>query len=204
MNNRKKRVGARTLAGIGVLTAVAVVLQYLEFPIPLVPSFLKLDFSDLPELIGAFAYGPLAGVAIALLKNVIHLLVSQSGFVGELSNFLLGGVFALTAGLIYRRHKTKKTALLAGAVASLVMALVSVATNYFVVYPLYYNVLGLPEPVVLGFYQAILPSIQTVFQALWVFNVPFTLVKGLICVVIAMPVYKPLTPFLKGRRGASK
>ena len=166
MNNRKKRAGARTLAGIGVLTAVAVVLQYLEFPIPLVPSFLKLDFSDLPELIGAFAYGPLAGVAIALLKNVIHLLVSQSGFVGELSNFLLGGVFALTAGLIYRRHKTKKTALLAGAAASLVMALVSVATNYFVVYPLYYNVLGLPEPVVLGFYQAILPSIQNVFQAL--------------------------------------
>lgn len=203
MNNRKKRAGARTLAGIGVLTAVAVVLQYLEFPIPLVPSFLKLDFSDLPELIGAFAYGPLAGVAIALLKNVIHLLVSQSELVGELSNFLLGGVFALTAGLIYRRHKTKKTALLAGAVASLVMALVSVATNYFVIYPIYYNV-GLSEPVVLGFYQAILPSIQNVFQALWVFNVPFTLVKGLICVAIAMPVYKPLTPFLKGRRDASK
>ena len=64
--------------------------------------------------------------------------------------------------------------------------------------------LGLPEPVVLGFYQAILPSIQNVFQALWVFNVPFTLVKGLICVAIAMPVYKPLTPFLKGRRDASK
>ena len=204
MNNRKKRAGARTLAGIGVLTAVAVVLQYLEFPIPLVPSFLKLDFSDLPELIGAFAYGPLAGVAIALLKNVIHLLVSQSGFVGELSNLLLGCVLAVTAGLIYRRHKTKKAALLAGAAASLVMALVSVATNYFVVYPLYYNVLGLPEPVVLGFYQAILPSIQNVFQALWVFNVPFTLVKGLICVAIAMPVYKPLTPFLKGRRDASK
>lgn len=203
MNNRKKRAGARTLAGIGVLTAVAVVLQYLEFPIPLVPSFLKLDFSDLPELIGAFAYGPLAGIAIALLKNVIHLLVSQSEIVGELSNFLLGGVFALTAGLIYRRHKTKKTALLAGAAASLVMALVSVATNYFVVYPLYYKVLA-SEPVVLGFYQAILPSIQNVFQALWVFNVPFTLVKGLICVAIAMPVYKPLTPFLKGRRDASK
>ena len=83
-------------------------------PDPARPVVSELDFSDLPELIGAFAYGSLAGVAIALLKNVIHLLVSQSGFVGELSNFLLGGVFALTAGLIYRRHKTKKTALLAG------------------------------------------------------------------------------------------
>ncbi len=200
MNCKNKRAATRTLAGIGVLTAVAVVLQYLEFPIPLVPSFLKLDFSDLPELIGAFAYGPLAGVAIALLKNVIHLLVSQSGFVGELSNFLLGTVFALTAGLIYRRHKTKGVALLSGVLASALMALASVAINYFAIYPLYYNVLGLPEPVVLSFYQAILPSVKSVFQALWIFNVPFTLIKGLLCVAIAMPIYKPLSPLLKGKQ----
>ena len=99
----------RVLTGCGLLIAVAVVLQYIEVPLPILPSFIKLDFSDLPEIIGAFAYGPLAGVAIALIKNIIHLAVSQSGFVGELSKFVLGASFALTAGLIYKHRKSKNS-----------------------------------------------------------------------------------------------
>lgn len=126
--NTNKKI--RLITGTAMLTAVAVGLQYIEIAIPIMPSFIKLDFSDLPELIGAFAYGPLAGVLIALLKNLIHLAVSQSGFVGELSNFLLGAVFSLTAGLIYKHKKTKGKAMLAGVIASLVMAIVCVPLNY--------------------------------------------------------------------------
>jgi riboflavin transporter FmnP len=82
-----------------MLTAAAVILQYIEISIPIMPSFIKLDFSDLPALLGAFAYGPLAGIAIELLKNLIHMAVSQSGFVGELSNFILGAAFFGHGGL---------------------------------------------------------------------------------------------------------
>ena len=78
----KNKINARMIAAIGVLTAVAVVLQYIEISIPIMPGFIKLDFSDLPELLGAFAFGPVVGIIIAFLKNLIHLLVSQSGFVG--------------------------------------------------------------------------------------------------------------------------
>lgn len=195
----KKRIHARMIAVVGVLTAVAVVLQYLEISIPLVPSFLKLDFSDLPALLGAFAFGPLAGVLIQLLKNLIHLAVSQSGFVGELSNFLLGAAFVLTAGWIYQRRKTKARALIGGLLGAAVMALVSVPVNYFVIYPLYYSVLGFPEQAVLGMYQAILPSVGNMFEALLIFNLPFTLVKGLISVLVSMLIYKPLSPLLKGK-----
>ena len=92
VTNNKKKISIRVIAGCGMLVAVAVVLQYIEISIPIMPSFIKLDFSDLPELIGAFAYGPLFGVIISLLKNLIHMLFSQSGFVGELSNFILGAV----------------------------------------------------------------------------------------------------------------
>jgi len=186
------------IAVVGVLTAVAVVLQYLEISIPIVPSFLKLDFSDLPALLGAYAFGPLAGVLIQLLKNLIHLAVSQSGFVGELSNFLLGAVFVLTAGLIYQHRKTKANALLAGILGALAMALVSVPVNYFVVYPLYYSVLGFPEQAVLSMYQAILPSVGNMLEALLIFNLPFTLVKGLISVFVSMLIYKPLSRLFKG------
>ena len=93
------------LAVTGMLTAIAVVLQYIEFSIPIVPSFLKLDFSDLPELIGTFVLGPLWAVIICFLKNLIHIPFGTSGGVGELSNFLLGATFSLVAGLIYQHNK---------------------------------------------------------------------------------------------------
>ena len=191
---KKQTNKIRLITGTAMLTAVAVGLQYVEIAIPIMPSFIKLDFSDLPELIGAFAYGPLA-----LLKNLIHMAVSQSGFVGELSNFLLGASFALVAGLIYKHKKTKGEALVAGIAASLVMAVISVPFNYFIIYPLYYNVLGFPEAAVLQMYQVILPKTKSILQALLIFNLPFTFVKGLICAGITMLIYKPLSPVLKGK-----
>ena len=198
--NRNSIKKTKVITGCGLLIAVAVVLQYIEIPIPIIPSFIKLDFSDLPEIIGAFAYGPLAGVLIALIKNIIHLPASGSQFVGELSNFVLGASFAFTAGMIYKYKKTKKTAVIAGICASLVMAAISLPLNYFAIYPMYYSILNFPEPAVLGMYQAILPSTKNMLQALIIFNVPFTLVKGLIDVVFCIFIYKPLSPILKGKK----
>ena len=199
VTNNKKKISVRVIAVCGMLVAVAVVLQYIEISIPIMPSFIKLDFSDLPELIGAFAYGPLFGVIISLLKNLIHMLFSQSGFVGELSNFILGAVFSFTAGIIYKYRKERKFALIAGVCGAAAMAIISVPTNYFLIYPMYYGILNFPEEAVLGMYQVILPGIKSIFQALLVFNLPFTFVKGLICAVISMFIYKPLTKVLKER-----
>ena len=187
------------IAAIGVLTAVAVVLQYIEISIPIMPGFIKLDFSDLPELLGAFAFGPVVGIIIAFLKNLIHLLVSQSGFVGELSNFLLGSIFVLTAGLIYQKKKTKQRALLAGLIGAAAMALFSVVINYYIIYPMYYSILGIPEAAVLDMYQFLLPSVKNIFQALLIFNLPFTFVKGVICALMSMLIYKPLSHLFKGK-----
>ncbi len=195
MKNKKVRV----ITGTAVLTAVAFGLQFIEVSIPIMPSFIKLDFSDLPALIGAFAYGPLAGVLIQLLKNVIHLPLSSSMFIGELSNFVLGATFVLTAGLIYKHKKTKKNAVLAGVMGALAMGIICFPLNNFVIYPLYYSVLGLPEPAVLGMYQVLLPSVKNIPQALLIFNVPFTFVKGMISVVVSILIYKPISPLLKGK-----
>ena len=99
--NQKSNV--TKLVVTAMLAAVAVVLQYLEFPVPLVPSFLKMDLSDIPELIGAFVIGPTAGVLICLVKNLLHCAVSMSFGIGELSNFILGAVFAFTAYAVFLR-----------------------------------------------------------------------------------------------------
>ena len=105
---KTQKISTRVMAGSAMLSAVAVVLQYLEFPVPfLMPPFIKFDFSDLPALIGAFAYGPLSGVIIELIKNLIHCLATKSATVGELSNFMLGAVFTFSAGMIYKHNKTK-------------------------------------------------------------------------------------------------
>ena len=195
----KNKLGARQIAACGMLTAVAIILQYIELPIPmLMPSFIKFDFSDLPALIGAFAFGPMAGVVIELVKNLLHCAVSQSATVGELSNFILGAVFTFTAGFIYKRNKTKKNAIIGGVLGAVIMGIISIPSNYFVVYPFYYNFM--PQEVVLGMYQAIVPAMKSIIQCLVVFNLPFTIIKGLLSVLITMFIYKPLSPILHGSK----
>lgn len=195
--NRSLRHSARYLTVTAMLSAVAFILMYLEISIPIMPSFIKFDFSDLPALIGTFALGPVSGVLICLIKNLLHLAFSQSAFVGELSNFILGVAFVLPAGLIYKQKKTKSRALAGAIIGAVFMGVFSIFSNYFVVYPAYYK-LGMAEEAVLAAYQLILPSMKSVFQCLLVFNLPFTVAKGLIATAIAMLIYKPLSPLLKG------
>lgn len=188
----------RFITVTAMLSAISFVLMYFEFPIPIMPAFIKFDFSDLPALIGTFAYGPLCGVSVCLIKNLLHLMDSNSMLVGELSNFILGAAFVIPAGLIYKFKKTKKSALIGGITGAVFMGVFCVFSNYFIVYPVYYQV-AMPEEAILGMYQAILPSMKSILQSLIVFNLPFTVVKGLISVAITMLVYKPLSPILKGR-----
>lgn len=194
--SRKKNAGVRYIAVTGILSAAAFVLQYLELPALFMPTFIKFDLSDLPALIGAFAMGPVCGVIVELIKNLLHCAVSQSFGVGELSNFILGAVFVGVAGLIYKGHKTKKGAVAASFIGALAMAAVSYPSNLFVVYPVYYQFM--PEEVILQAYQAILPGMKSVAQSLLVFNVPFTFIKGMIDVLITFLIYKKISPILKG------
>ncbi len=186
----------RYLTVTALLSAVAFILQFFEFPIPLVPPFIKMDFSDLPELIGAFAMGPVCGVLIALIKNLIHLPLSQSGGVGEMCNFFLGAAFALPAGLVYKFNKTKNGAIAGAAAGALSMAVLSFPINYFITYPFYE--LMMPREVIIAAYQEILPSVNTLAQCLLIFNLPFTLFKAVCSVVITMLIYKKLSPILHG------
>lgn len=193
MSNGKMNV--HEMAVIAMLSAIAFILQFFEFNIPLMPSFIKLDLSDLPALIGAYAVGPVGGVLIALIKNVIHLAMSSSGGVGELSNFILNSIFILPAGIIYREKKTKARAFAGALIGAVLMAVLSVFVNYFIVYPVYYNFT--PKETILAAYQAIFPGVKTILQCLIVFNLPFTFIKAMISVVITFLIYKRISPVLK-------
>ena len=192
----KGRINVRYLTATAMLSAFSFVLFFIQFSTPLTPEFLKLDISELPALIGSFAMGPVYGVLICLIKNLLHLTITSTGGVGELSNFLLGVALVLPAGLIYRRSKTKKRAIIGAFVGLILMAALSLPINYFIVYPAY--TMFMPIETIIAMYQAILPGVKTLWQCLLIFNVPFTFVKGLLSVLITIITYKHLSPIIKG------
>ncbi len=198
-----KKDTTHNLTVAAMLSAVAFILMFIEFPIPmLIPAFIKMDFSDLPALLGAFALGPVYGVIISFMKNLLHIVIkgTSTACVGELSNFILGAIFSAVAGYIYKHHKSRKTAIIGAVAGAVAMGVLSVPSNYFVVYPAYVQFYHMPLEAILGMYQAILPSANSLIKCLILFNLPFTLVKGLLDAVLCMLIYKPLSPILHGRR----
>ena len=198
-----KKDTTHNLTVAAMLSAVAFILMFIEFPIPmLIPAFIKMDFSDLPALLGAFALGPVYGVIISFMKNLLHIVIkgTSTACVGELSNFILGAIFSAVAGYIYKHHKSRKTAIIGAVAGAVAMGVLSVPSNYFVVYPAYVQFYHMPLEAILGMYQAILPSADSLIKCLILFNLPFTLVKGLLDAVLCMLIYKPLSPILHGHR----
>ena len=191
----------RELTVTAMLAAVATVLMFLDFSLPMfIPSFVKMDVSELPALLASFSLGPVYGVAVCLIKNLLNLIFHGStGGIGELCNFLLGAAFVATAGIIYRRSKSRKTAVIGCLVGAAVMAVVSVPVNYFISYPVYAKMFGGIDAI-LAAYQAINPNVDGLLQCLVVFNLPFTFVKGLLDSVLCFLIYKPLSPILHGRK----
>lgn len=176
-----------TLVSTAMLSAVAYLLAFIEIQLPLSPSFAKMDLSDLPALIAAFAFGPLSGVLVELIKNGLQLLTTTTMGIGELANFLMGSALALLAGSVYKRKKTRKTA----------MALTAGIMNYFVLLPLYENFMPLDQ--MIASFAMFIPFIRTKFDVVLWNAIPFSLLKGFILSLVTMAIYKPLTPLLKGR-----
>lgn len=197
-NNIKTKISVRTITLTAMFGAISAILMMLSFSVPLVPFFIKMDLSELPALIGAFAMGPVSGVAICFIKNLINLFMTTTGGVGELCNFLLGACFVLPAGIIYKKKKTKKGAVVGALMGSVIMALLSIPLNYYVTYPIYMKFMPLEQ--IIGLYQAINPGVNGLLECLIIFNAPFTFVKGLLSVIITLLVYKRLSPIIKGKK----
>lgn len=199
-NMTQARIDTRKMTITAMLSAIAIVIYYLDFPVPLMPSFIKLDLSNVISLLAGFSMGPVSGVVVCLIKNAVHLVIKGFGTtmgIGDIFDFVTSATFTLTASMIYQRNKTKKNAVIACLIGLLVFTIISLPLNYFIVYPIYFKAFG-GEAAILGMYQEIMPSVKNIFSALCIFNLPFTFVKGLICALITIFVYKPLSPLLKG------
>ncbi|MEE0682662.1 MAG: ECF transporter S component [Candidatus Gastranaerophilaceae bacterium] len=186
----------RMLSMIAMLSAISFVLAFFEFPVPLSPAFARMDLSDLPALIGAFAFGPVAGVMIELVKNALQLITTSTGGVGELANFIIGGAYVFVAGLIYKRRKTKKGAYLSCLSASVAMGVIAAIVNYFILLPMFEMFMPLEQ--VIASFGAFIPFIKTKLDVVLFNALPFNLLNGIAVSVITMLLYKRLSPILKG------
>lgn len=193
----------RKMTMTAILAAVSSVLMFFSINVPLMPSFIKLDLSELPALFAAFTLGPISAVAVCFVKNAVNLLFTTTGGIGELSNFILACVFVLPAGIFYHRKKTKLVAIVCSVLGAVFMAFASIVSNFYVVYPIYFNFM--PLEAILGLYHTINPAVgieptnENLLKALIYFNLPFTFIKGMLSVIITVLIYKPLSPIIQGK-----
>ncbi|WP_400164712.1 ECF transporter S component [Brevibacillus sp. TJ4] len=184
------------LVTIPMLAAVGFVLQYLEFPIPLMPSFLKLDFSTLPALIGGLIYGPAAGVIIEVMKNALHMLFKNTDglIIGEVANALAGGSFILIPVIMHRLRKGKAGFVLGLAAGTLLMTAIMGLFNAWFLLPAYAALYQMPLDQLLASFGA-----SSVWSLVLYGIAPFNIVKGVLMAAVAYPLYVKLAPRLLAR-----
>ncbi len=192
--NNSKMTKTRKLVVTAMLSSLATILMLVEIPLPFIaPPFYKMDFSEVPVLIGAFSMGPVTGVVIEAIKILLNFIINgtDTGGIGEIANFVIGCAYILPASIIYKRKKTKGNAILAMSIATLTMAILSVFINAYVMIPIYSAITPLKQIIQMG--KDIVPFIKDTLTFCIFCVAPFNLIKGVLVSVITTLIYKPLS-----------
>ena len=198
MSHDQKKL--RNLVKVGILAAMSFILMFFQFPIPVAPPFMKVDLADVPALIGGFSMGPVYGILIQLIKNILNLSKTSTYGVGEVSNFVVGGLFVFVSSSIYKRKKTKKNATIAMVCGVLVMSLAATLSNAFVIFPLYGKAMGVDMTAFVAMAQKTNVLVKSYFTMMIFAIVPFNLIKGFIEVLVTKLLYKHVSGILHDRK----
>lgn len=196
---KKNKLTTRMITQIGMLGAIATVLMLFEIPLPFAPSFYEIDFSEVPVLIGCFSMGPLAGALIELVKIILNFVINGTATagVGEIANYIIGISLCVPAGIIYKKSKTKKSAVLGLAVGTVFMTVLGCFVNAYVLLPTYAAAFKMPIDALIEMGTAINANITNIFTFVMFAVAPFNLLKGVLDSIIVIAVYKKISPILK-------
>lgn len=199
VKNKPKFFTAGNMAVMAILTAISFILYaFVKFPIPfLFPSFLDMQISDLPALLGGFSLGPVAGCIIIIVKCCLKMTMTSTACIGELADIIIGIANVLPASLVYRFHKNRKGALLGLGSGMLCAIVASLFANWLILIPFYTDRFGMGA--VLGMMQSLYPDItaETLYNYYLPFAVlPFNALRCILCAVITYFTYKPLSKAL--------
>lgn len=189
-------MSTKVFTKIAILGALAFILMLFEFPLPVAPNFYKLDLSEVPVLVGGFALGPIAAIVIEALKNVLNIIFtgSTTAYVGEFANFIVGCAFVVPAAIIYKRNKTKSSALKGLIIGTICLVIAGALMNVYVLLPLYSRFMELDKIIEAG--NMIFKGVKDVSTFVLFCVVPFNLIKGVIVSAITALVYKRVSPLL--------
>ncbi|EPI39992.1 ECF transporter S component [Enterococcus faecalis] len=190
MNNKVQK-----MVSIAMLAAIGTVLQFVAFPIMPAFSFLKIDFSDIPILLGMFLYGPLAGVITAFVRSLLHLFLTglaPQNMVGDFASFLASSIFTLPIFYFFGKKKNIRTNRIVGLVSGILALTIFMSiANYFVITPIYLQLYGVTTQQFLGTSLASYVAIGIV---------PFNLIKGLLVSGVFLVLHAKLLPWLSKKQ----
>lgn len=197
----KERFGVRALVNIGMLAAIAIILMLFDIPLPFAPSFYEIDFSEVPVMVGCFAMGPFAGALIEFVKILLNFVFTgtDTAGVGELANFIIGCALCVPAGLIYRRKRTRTTALVGMAVGTVTMTVLGCLINAYILLPTYATAFGMPMDALVEMGTAVNPNINSLATFVIFAVAPFNLLKGVLVSLIVFVIYKKISPIFRMR-----
>lgn len=198
MNNDKKGFSTKYITLTGMLGAISAILMILEFPLPLAPTFIKMDFSDLPVILGGYMMGPVAGLIIILIKILLNFVFTGTvtAGVGEAANMIYSISYMLPAVIIYRLHKSKKEAVISLVVATLFASIVAVFVNTYITFPVYAKAFGMSIDSIVAMGTAINSNITDMFTLMLWSILPFNILKYGIVSIITFILYKKLKRFI--------
>ncbi len=198
----------RKVAVIGMFSAIAAILMLFEFPLPFAPAFYELDFSELPILVGTFAFGPAAGVMMEFVKILLKLFFkgTSTAFVGDLANFAVGCSFILPASVVYAFHKSRKSAVIACITGTLCMTVFGTAFNAVYLLPAFAKLYGWPlkSLIAMGAEANSLVKEGNIVSFVVCCVAPMNLIKGASVSLVTLLIYKPLSPIIKTGHGAGR
>lgn len=200
--DRERVLATRKIAMIGLFSAIAAILQLLELQLPFTPPFYKFDLSDLPALIGGFAFGPVSGVMIELIKNILKMLLkpTSTAFVGEFANFVVGCSFVLPSSIIYLYKKSRKAAMAAAITGTAVMTVFGSVFNAIYLLPAFAVIFHMPLETIIAMGTEVNVHITDVTSLVILAVAPLNILKGAVDSLITMFIYKKISPILKGNR----
>ena len=185
---------------MAMLSAIAVILMYFDFPIPFIaPGFYKIDFSEIPVLIGSFMLGPCAGVIIEAVKVILHFCMkgTTTAFVGDFANFILGCMYVVPAAIIYHTKKTRKMAMISLIAGGVILVIAGMLLNAWYLLPKYSELYGIPLDVLIAMGTKVNASITDVFSFVALAVAPFNIIQALIDGIVTVILYKYLSHQLK-------
>ena len=194
----KTKVNTRTLVQIGMLSALAIILMQFEIPLPFAPAFYKIDFSEVPVLIGCFSMGPFAGVLIELIKVILNVAIkgTMTMGIGDAANFLIGCAFCVPAALIYQKKRTKSGAVTGMVVGTVIMTILGCVLNAYILLPVYAKAFEMPLDALVSMGTEVNGAITGLMTLVLFAVAPFNLLKGILVSLIVFFVYKKIRQVL--------